>query len=229
MGSSWVRGTGGCFSWRNPYNVALQFVAPMGYLAPWMQEAVMLKYGNRYHLDTCWICIMSIIYKCTYQKGPHSSLYNIYYMFIQRQRTWNVMSGVTSSFVPLPRQTGAVPGLQRSRISSPSMGLQTLRSDFCTLAGSTQWGSQSQPGKAKHDGENGLFDIFERSIVYYLAKDETCLRDIYGYLRFIILRCRCCTVETFSKRSGFQSLQLSSFFLLPTLVCVQESRISNPM
>ena len=44
------------------------------------------------------------IYKCIYQKGPHSSLYNIYYMFIQRQRTWNVMSGVTSSFVPLPRQ-----------------------------------------------------------------------------------------------------------------------------
>lgn len=151
-------------------------------------------------------------------------------MFIQRQRTWNIMSGVPSSFVPLPRQTGAVPGLQRSRISSPSMGLQTLRSDFCTLARSTQWGSQSQLGKAKHDGEQVFFWCFWAiNSFYYSAKDGTCLRDIYGYLRFIILRCRCCTVETFSKRSGFQSLQLSSFFLLPTLVCVQESRISNPM
>lgn len=50
----------GCFSWRNPYNVALQFVAPLGYLAPrpngptccwlWAPMAIGLVWAPRIYL-----------------------------------------------------------------------------------------------------------------------------------------------------------------------------------
>ena len=37
--------TSGCFSWRNPYNLVLQFIAPLGYAVAWPGGAMGAMWG----------------------------------------------------------------------------------------------------------------------------------------------------------------------------------------